>query len=97
MAEHQYRSRPVVIEAFQMTEERINSNMDWPSWLHEAWNLEPREVGSVYLHHTEPRRLAVMTLEGSRLLETDYWIIKGTKGVLYPCDPEIFAEKYEEV
>lgn len=25
------------------------------------------------------------------------WIIKGAKGEFYPCDPEIFAAKYEAV
>lgn len=25
------------------------------------------------------------------------WIIKGQKGEFYPCDPEIFAAKYEAV
>lgn len=25
------------------------------------------------------------------------WIIKGTKGEYYPCDPEVFEQKYERV
>lgn len=25
------------------------------------------------------------------------WIIRGQKGEFYPCDPEIFAMKYEEI
>jgi hypothetical protein len=25
------------------------------------------------------------------------WIIKGIKGEFYPCDPEVFAAKYEPV
>lgn len=25
------------------------------------------------------------------------WIIRGQKGEYYPCDPEIFAAKYEEI
>lgn len=26
---------------------------------------------------------------------TGQWIIRGTKGEYYPCDPEVFAEKYD--
>lgn len=25
------------------------------------------------------------------------WIIKGTKGEFYPCDPEVFEAKYEQI
>jgi hypothetical protein len=35
-----YRKKPVVIEAFQMTEERREDNSEWPSWLNKAWNRE---------------------------------------------------------
>ena len=31
-----FRKKPVVIEAFQMTEERRSSNADWPEWMHQA-------------------------------------------------------------
>lgn len=27
----------------------------------------------------------------------DHYIIKGMKGEFYPCDPEVFEAKYEEV
>ena len=35
-----FRKKPVVIEAFQMTEERRATNADWPNWMHEAWMLD---------------------------------------------------------
>lgn len=28
-------------------------------------------------------------------VKDNQWIIKGAKGEFYPCDPEIFAAKYE--
>lgn len=43
-----YRKKPVVIEAFQMTEERRRDNRDWPNWLHEAWNKGNSEIGGLY-------------------------------------------------
>lgn len=30
-------------------------------------------------------------------VKKDQWIIRGQKGEYYPCDPEIFAAKYEEI
>ena len=35
-----FRKKPVVIEAFQMTEARRQDNSEWPSWLNQAWNEE---------------------------------------------------------
>lgn len=29
-------------------------------------------------------------------VKRNQWIIRGTKGEFYPCDPETFAWKYEE-
>lgn len=31
------------------------------------------------------------------LVKTGQWIIRGTKGEHYPCDPEVFAEKYDHL
>ncbi len=43
-----FRKKPVVIEAFQMTQERRVRNDDWPGWLHEAWNEERGVPGSCF-------------------------------------------------
>lgn len=34
-------------EAFQLTEENSRNNLDWPQWMHEAWNREMHEQYSV--------------------------------------------------
>ena len=36
-------------------------------------------------------------LEGVMLASEGDWIIKGIKGEVYPCKPDIFAATYEEV
>ncbi len=41
-------AEPVVIEAFQMTEERRASNADWPEWMYRAWQLDREAPGSLY-------------------------------------------------
>ena len=94
-----FRKKPVVIEAFQMTEARRIDNSEWPEWLNRAWNL-PRETdGSCYpvVPGTGDGLLGVGTLEGQHLVGWGDWIIQGVKGELYPCKPDIFEATYEAV
>lgn len=88
-----YRKKPVVIDAFQMTRERRESNADWPQWLHEAWNRNNGEPGALYPAGTET--LAIFTPEGIHTVSPNDWIIRGVKGELYPCKPDIFEATYE--
>lgn len=41
--------------------------------------------------------LLIPTLEGEMRAEFGDWIIRGVKGELYPCKPDIFAATYEVV
>ena len=41
--------------------------------------------------------LLIPTLEGLMVGEQDDWIIKGVKGELYPCKPDIFEMTYDLV
>ena len=93
-----YRKKPVVVEAFQMTRERRWNNYDWPEWMNMAWNSEPSE-GAVWIDPDDPQKenLVCGTLEGVHRIDWDDWIIKGVKGELYPCKPDIFELTYEEV
>lgn len=94
-----FRKKPVVIEAFQMTEARRVDNSDWPNWLNLAWQKERGEEGSVY--PTEPGTgngtLSIMTLEGEVRVNFGDWIAKGVKGELYPIKPDIFEATYDAV
>ena len=94
-ADHAYRKKPVVIEAFQLTPETRASNENWPHWAHEAWNsgtLRPHP-GDKEGKHASP--LIINTLEGSMEASIGDFIIRGVKGELYPCKPDIFATSYE--
>ena len=93
---YKWRKKPVVIEAFQMTEARRHNNVNWPNWLHLAWNTEPGE-GSLYIDPDDPerQRLCIGTLEGVHRVAWGDWIIRGGKGELYPCKPDIFEATYE--
>jgi hypothetical protein len=39
----------------------------------------------------------IKTLEGQMAVSNGDWIIKGVKGELYPCKPDIFAATYDPV
>lgn len=94
-----FRKKPVVIEAFQMTEEHWESNAAWPEWMHRAWQLERETLGSLYptKSKTGDRVPSIGTLEGQHLVSLGDWIIQGVKGELYPCKPDIFEATYEPV
>lgn len=87
----QYRKKPVVIEAFQWLGyadgKPITAN--WPQWACDA------ELGTSQWMDVES--LVIETLEGNMVAGKGDWIIRGVKGELYPCKPDIFAMTYEEV
>jgi hypothetical protein len=92
-----FRKKPVVIDAFQVTEETRRDNRDWPEWLNRAWNLERTDIGSVcpWVHGWSDGPLGIQTLEGFMRCEIGDWIIRGVKGELYPCKTDIFEATYE--
>jgi len=94
-----FRKKPVVIEAFQMTRARRESNAEWPEWLNRAWQLDWKTPGSLYPTEkgTGDGTLSITTLEGQHLVSWGDWIIQGVKGELYPCKPDIFEATYEMV
>ena len=96
-----YRKKPVVVEAFQMTEERRRDNSEWPNWLHMAWQEDcdkPNSVSPASFPHSDGTdHLVIKTLEGDHHVSWGDWIIKGIKGELYPCKPDIFEMTYEPV
>lgn len=94
----QYRKKPVVIEAVQLTAEFLspNENTRFPSWWIDAVNdnvISPTRPNDFNREHV----LAVHTLEGTIYADKGDWIIRGVKGELYPCKPDVFAITYEPV
>lgn len=94
-----FRKKPMEIEAFQMTLKRRINNIDWPKWMHSAWNKDRETIGSLYPTEKGTRNgtLSIGTLEGPHVVSWDDWIIQGIKGELYPCKPDIFELTYDVV
>lgn len=80
-----YRKKPVVIEAFQFGVE------DAPKWFTDAI------LKDVVLKHEPDDKASaeIKTLEGWHHATVGDYIIRGVKGELYPCKPDIFHMTYE--
>lgn len=81
-----FRKKPVVIEAVQWTGEYYDCD-DMPAWLIDAHD------SGVALDDGEAK--TIKTLEGNHRADPGDWIIRGIKGELYPCKPDIFAATYD--
>lgn len=79
-----FRKKPVVIEAFCI------GLHEEPNWF----------IGSPFVErykHQHCDSFCINTLEGKMTANFGDWVIKGVKGELYPCKPDIFEMTYEAV
>ena len=56
-----------------------------------------RKIPIVIEAYQTDEELEIETLEGVMKANKGDWIIKGVKGELYPCKPDVFDMTYEEV
>jgi len=81
-----WRKKPVVIEAVQfMGGNEFDQCPDWWSAAFHRGTIARRTDGTA----------SIVTLEGIIIAQPKDWIIRGIKGELYPCKPDIFAATYE--
>lgn len=78
-----YRKKPVIIEAFRYY---IDPRPDW--------FCDKVSTNDIITYETY---CEIKTLEGVMRGDKEDWIIKGIKGEIYPCKPDIFEKSYEEV
>lgn len=94
-----YRSKVVEIEAVQLR---------WTTWNEMCEFLGDIISPGSSARHTDEysdtcgeqgpyMELTIPTLEGDHLARHGDFIIKGLIGEFYPCKPEVFHAKYEEV
>jgi len=97
-----FRKRPVVIDAVHFTDEIARDG--WPERILEMipWLAEACGRGDVFicrerLDHVPlpPPFLIINTLEGKLTGAPGDWIIRGVKGEVYACKPDVFAATYE--
>lgn len=90
-----YRKKPVEVEAWQWEGNSLIF-ADEPDWILDAF-----ENGDIdeYIDYYDPSDsyLEIETLEGAHTARPGDYIIKGVKGELYSCKPDIFEMTYEVV
>jgi len=80
----QYRKKPVVIEAMQLT----------PESLEVVETFCGGAIKGTALPRPE-RIIHIQTLEGEMTASMGDYVIRGVKGEFYPCKPDIFEATYE--
>jgi hypothetical protein len=79
-----FRKRPVVINAIKWTGENREEIL--------TFNTGTREIDFLM-----DMSAVIHTLEGDMKADMGDWIIKGIKGELYPCKPDMLEATYEPV
>lgn len=83
-----FRKKPVEIEAFQ-----FGYGGEWPEWF--ARIVDQGEIFVYGRAHEKGPHIEISTLEGDMVAAPGDWIIRGVKGDIYPCKPDIFAATYD--
>ena len=105
-----FRKKQVVVEAVKWNgfsnnlgltngKEGTDERYEKPDWMppvsrvvtDQKWVGHP-EPGQVW---RDGENLWIGTLEGNMVASPGDWVIRGIKGELYPCKPDIFEATYE--
>jgi len=84
----QYRKKPVVIDAIQLTEENFRGLIDIAFTDSDILSIGADDLGFYVL---------ISTPEGDMKARWNDWLIRGVNSELYPCKPDIFEKTYEAV
>lgn len=83
-----YRKKPVEVEAVKFV----------PGEMLVDWLCNAVLEGRIYIHHMDDTScMYIETLEGIMVAREGDYIIRGVKGEIYPCKPDIFEATYELV
>ena len=81
-----YRKKPVVVEALQWTGDNLVEIADFIKDTERYFEID-----------SPNKEIKIGTLEGIMTANVNDYIIKGIKGELYPCKPDIFEKIYDIV
>lgn len=94
-----YKRKPNIVEAFKWTGD-VEQTED-PEWLVEKMNSGEVIVCSETTSFYDDSKgitviwLEIETLEGTMRADQGDYIVKGIKGEVYPCKPDIFEANHE--
>ncbi len=104
-----YTRWPILVDAFQVTEEDIDSapvtRSCWPDWLRYAWNKPNGTSGAVWEELDKKRATILMVMadqyysfcygeEYAIAVKPGDWIINKGNGVLSVCQNNLFEKEY---
>lgn len=81
------RKKPVVVDAVNVDIARDEATVEIPTWYLQAY-----VSGAIF---ESEGNLFCRSLEGPMQINPGDYIIRGVKGELYPCKPDIFAITYD--
>lgn len=89
----QFRKKPVTVEAMQVSP---------LGWLKDdsdplAQFLGPDKRDTVWSRNWDTGNVYITTPEGRMKARPGDWVIRGVRGELYPCMPDVFETTYERV
>lgn len=82
-----YKTRPCEIEVIKWDGNNFKEIAEFTN--HKAIMM--------LMYSSRSYELVIETLEGNMMANVGDFIIKGLKGEFYPCKPDVFHKKYEEV
>lgn len=91
-----FRKKPVEIEAIHYDERAARTGWghevsDAHPWLDEAYDADVL----ANIRGVDGNYLRIRTLEGDMRANVGDWVIRGIKGEIYACKPDIFAATYD--
>lgn len=89
-----YRKKPMEVEAYQYTG-HFRQIRQTPEWIVDAIKAGILHFNRVSFE-SQPE-LFLDTLEGTHRVRIGDYIVKGVRGELYNCKPDIFELTYEKI
>ncbi len=89
-----FTKKPVTIQAIQWTGENLREVITFTDGPPDTRSHHAGMAWDDYRDLVARDGLKIYTLEGKMLASPGDWIIRGVKGELYPCKPDIFQETY---
>ena len=82
-----YKTKPCIITAIQFTKNNFE----------EIQKFTKGNARNLFKGENEFYFCTILTLEGPMCAQEGDYIIKGLRGEFYPCKPDVFEKKYEEI
>ena len=84
-----------IVEAFQMTQEHLKSEDNWPEWVKDLRSRSWTKLGSITqldggLYH-------VRVFEGSGIVDEDDWIVKNYRGHISLWPARYFTDYFLKI